>query len=188
MRKIFISGILTCLITFSAQATSLEVTLNDDSVQAQAGLTLNEDSYGTSILTVRGLYDDEESTKLGSAGFDFMGRLGNVPGLEVGVGAQVYSAKTDRSLDLLTLGIGVRATFTPPLLQGFGIKGKAFYAPKILSGLDAERLIETGADVFYAITPKVRVLLGYQLIRASFEKVSTRNIDEGARIGFEARF
>lgn len=188
MKKLLIIGLLTCLSAVTVQASSLEVALNDDSAQVQAGLTLNEDTYGTSVLTGRFLYNDERSTKIGSLGFDFMGKPGNISGLEIGVGTQIYTGKTKNSLDLLALGIGTKIVFAPPILKGLGINGKLFYAPKILASLDAERLTEAGANLFYTVTPKVRLLLGYQLIRANFENTNSKNIDEGVRLGFEAQF
>ncbi len=66
--------------------------------------------------------------------------------------------------------------------------GKIYFAPKILSGLDSEGLLEGALRVGYHLTPKVQIYLGYQNLRADFEGEGTRALDEDLRIGFEAQF
>jgi hypothetical protein len=171
-----------------AQTPSVDIGFNDNSAQLQFNYPLFEDDYGTSLVNARVLYNSDEDTTLGSLGFDFTGEPGNVPGLNLGAGTQLYGGVTHSSQDFIVLGVGTRVGYAPPFLGGLGIDGKIFYGPKIFSFLDAERMLETGIRLSYAITPKVKVHLGYQNIRTDFEDHGTWTIDEGLRLGFEARF
>lgn len=188
MKKILFFMVLLSLVAVQAEASSVEIELNDNSVQAGFAMPLRQDQYGTSLLNARLLYNNHKDTTLGSVGFDFVGEPGNVPGLDLGVGAQVYGGQTSNSQNILALGIGGRVTYTPPMLGGVGVSGKIFYAPHILSLIDVDRMLETGIRVSYAVTPKVKVYLGYQYIHADLDDGNNRAIDDSFRIGFEANF
>jgi hypothetical protein len=187
-RLVLILVLLLVPAVTMAQSPSLDIGFNDNSAQLQFNYPLLEDDYGTSLVNARALYNSDEDTTLGSLGFDFTGEPGNVPGLNLGAGAQLYGGDTHSGQDFIVLGVGTRMGYAPPFLGGFGIDGKIFYGPNIFSFLDAERLLETGLRISYAITPKVKVHLGYQNIRTDFEDYGTWTIDEGLRLGFEARF
>ncbi len=176
------------LVAIQAEADSLDLSFNDSSAQVGYRHPLVEDALGRSVVHARLLYNADEKTRLGSAGFDFIGEPGNVPGLELGIGAQLYGGRTHRGQDLLALGIGGRTEYYPPALGGFGVTGKIIYAPKIFTLIDAERLLETGLGVAYSVTPRVRVMLEYQNIRTKFDDYGNWTIDDGLRIGFQARF
>jgi hypothetical protein len=188
MKKWLLLSLSLCLIAAPAAATSLDLGLNDFSVQLQLAHPLHADDYGTVQAEGRLLYNDREETRVASAGLLFAGEPGNVAGLNLGIGGQVYGGRTDERQDLLALGVGGRLAYAPPILGGLGISGKLFYAPQILAGLDADRLLETGIRLSYAVTPKVRAYGEYQNLRSDFEDHSNWTIDEGVRIGFEASF
>lgn len=171
-----------------AAADTLDLSFDDRSAQVGYRHTLLEDDFGHSVLGGRFLYNEKEETVLGSLGFEFVGEPGNVAGLDLGVGARLYGGRTDHHQDLLAVAVGTGVDYFPPLLGGLGFTGEIFYAPKIFSFLDADRLLETSLRLGYAITPRVRVHLGYQNIRTDFEKTSNRTIDEAVRVGFTAKF
>ncbi len=187
MKKVIVL-ILLLGLAGPALAASIDIGFNDFSAQGEFTHPLVRDDYGTSQINARLLYNDDEETTLGSVGFDFMGEPGNIPGLDLGLGAQLGGGQTDESQDFLTLGVGTRVGYAPPVWRGLGISGKLIYSPEIFSWLDAERMLETGVRVAYALTPKVRLHVGYQNIRSEFEQKDTWIIDEAVRVGFEARF
>ncbi len=177
-------------VLFAAPAwtQSLEIHLNDTSAQVRYEHPLYGDDYGLTLLNNRFLFNDDKNTVLGSIGLDFVGAPGNVPGLKVGVGSHLYGGRTRDSQALTAVGVGLRSHYAPPRLGGLGFGGKILYSPKILTFMDAERLLETSARVDFAITPKVRLFAEYQRIRVDFEDHGTRTIDEGVRGGFQALF
>jgi hypothetical protein len=191
-----LSGLVLALLLAmctTAAAESFEISLNDTSVQAQYGHLLGRDDYGAAHLQSRLLYNDRKDTLLGSLGLDFSGEPLEVPGLELAVGVHLIGGETQRGrhvedFDLLSLGIGGRVVYAPAELHGLSVGGRAFYGPKILSFLDAERLIETGVRLGFAITPVVQLFADYQYMRVAFEGHGYRTVDDSLRVGFAARF
>jgi len=188
MKKYLLLSLLLCLPTVPAWSGSFDLSFNDTSAQAQLAFPLRSDDYGTMQLEGRALYNDQEDTRLGSAGLVFVGEPGNIPGLSLGVGGLLYGGRTDDKQDILAFGVGGHLDFAPPALGGFGLTGKVYYAPRVFTGLDAERLLETGLRLGYAVTPKVRVFAEYQNIRSDFEDRGNWTIDEEVRVGFQANF
>lgn len=188
MKKWPFLSIFFLLLAVPAGATALDIGVNDYSIQLQLANPLAADDYGTVQVEGRLLYNNREETRLASAGLMFVGAPGNVPGLDLGVGAHLYGGRTDEKQDLLALGLGGLLTYAPPALAGFGLGGKFFYAPQILSGLDTDRLHETGVRISYAATPKVLLYAEYQNLRSDFEKRGNWSFDEGVRLGFAANF
>lgn len=191
LKRCLLPIVVAVFCAATAWGTSLEVALNDFSAQGRFVQPLVEDSYGTSELAFRLLYNDHKDLTLGSAGFNFLGKPGNVPGLDLGVGVQVSGARsTDGAVDqdLVSVGLGLLGQFNPPVLQGLGFGARVFYGPKILAFADSEGLFEGAASVGYAITPKIRVFTEYQYLHARFEDIGNGSIDEGLRLGFQAKF
>ncbi len=188
MKRLLCLTVFFSLLALRAEADSIAVSLNDYSVQLGYRHLLLEDDFGRSVVHGRFLYNDDEDTRLGSAGFDFVGEPGNLPGLEVAAGVQLYGGDTDRGQDILALAVGGRGDYFPPMLGGFGVTAKLFYAPKILAFLDSDRLLEAGVGAAYAMTPRVRLTLEYQVIHADFDRYDSWTIDDGVRLGFQARF
>lgn len=190
--KTVITGVAAlCLCAASAGATSLELSLNDDSLQAQVFLPVTQDAYGTTQVGVRGLYNDDHDTKLLSGEVDFLGKPGDIPGLTAGVGMIIWGGEAEsqqQNMDIFSVGVGAKVGFAPPQLMGVGIDGKFFYGPKILTSGDSERVLESALRVSYAFIPKARVFVEYQQIHVDFENHRDDNIDNDLRIGFEAKF
>lgn len=191
-----LKAILTCVAALSlcavtAGAASLDMSLNDDSLQAQVFLPITRDAYGTTQFGVRGLYNDDHETSLLSAEVDFLGKPGDVPGLTAGVGMIVWGGEigsdgTDDA-DILSVGVGAKASLVPPQFMGVGIDGKFFYGPKILTTGESERVFESSLRASYAFIPKARLFVEYQKIHVDY-KGGDGNIDDDLRLGFEAKF
>ncbi len=188
LQRLFGIVLVISLVATVAGATSFDLAFNNESVQVALVQPLQVDELGSSQVGGRFLYNDDEETKLGSLGLEFVGEPGNIPGLTFGIGAMGYGGSADQDQDLLTAAIGGSVQFAPPPLNGFVFGGRVYFAPKIFSGLDNEGLLETALQVGYKVTPKVRVYLGYQNIRADFEGHDTWTIDDDVRLGFEAHF
>ena len=189
-KKIVPAVVMLCLCAASAGAASLDLSLNDDSVQAQAFFPITQDAYGTTQVGVRGLYNDDHNTKLASGEIDFIGKPGDIPGLTAGVGLIVWGGEAGRrgDVDIFSVGLGAKVGFAPPQLMGIGIDGKFFYGPKILTGGDVDRVFESGLRLSYAIIPKARLFVEYQKIHVDLDVGGDGDIDDDVRIGFEAKF
>lgn len=178
-----------CLMTTIAAADSVDIGFNDESFQLGYEHSLTHDDYGTVVANGRFLYNGDEETRLGSLGLDFIGNPGNVSGLGLGVGTKFYAGSTDSDTDFVNLAIGLRGSYILPQLQGLGVAGHLYYAPKVFSFQDSERLLESEVRLTYAVLPKAKLYVGYQNIRLDIEsRNDSRTIDNSVRIGFVGSF
>lgn len=178
-----------CLITTIAAADSVDIGFNDESFQLGYEHPLTPDNYGTAVANGRFLYNGDEETTLGSFGLDFIGNPGNVPGLGLGVGTKFYAGSTDPDTDFVNIAIGLRGSYILPQLQGLGFAGHLYYAPKVFSFQDSERLLETEVRLTYAVLPKVKLYVGFQNISLDIDhRDDSRTIDNSVRIGFVGSF
>ncbi|MFO7983299.1 MAG: YfaZ family outer membrane protein [Desulfuromonadales bacterium] len=183
--------IMVFAVTTPVWATTFDINFNDDSAQAQVDLTLNRDQYGSSSFNGRFLYNDNDDTELGSIGLRFRGEPGNVPGLDLGVGAQMYGGNAGEinSVDIGGIGVGGLFGYAPPHLNGLGFDGRLVYVPEVFSFFDTERVVEAALRMFFAITPRIKIHAEYQNIGIKIEDRSgTHTIDEEVRFGFTGRF
>ncbi|MDO3378461.1 YfaZ family protein [Geoalkalibacter halelectricus] len=178
-----------CLAATTVSADSIDIGFNDESFQLTYERPLTRDDYGTALANGRFLYNGDEKTTLGSIGADFVGEPGNVPGLGLGVGTKFYAGSTDRSTDFINLAIGLRGEYAPPQFWGLGVAGRLYYAPKVFSFRDSERLLESELRLTYAVLPKVKVYVGYQNIRLKEDRRNENwTIDDALRVGFVGYF
>jgi hypothetical protein len=174
-----------------AQGSSFDLSLNDYSVQAQLSGPITEDYYGTSEFNVRLLYNERRKVSLASTGVEFITQLNEVPGLAIGFGAEALGGKKRSpgpNQDMFAVTIGTRLYYYPAELSGLGFQAKLFYAPRIVSFSDLERLLERGVRVSYAISPMLQIYTEYQNIRVKFDELGSQTIDDHIRFGFVASF
>ena len=169
-----------------AQAGSLALSFNDKSAQVAFDQALSQDAWGSSVLGVRGLYNDRKDTKLISGGLNVLGAMGGT-GLELGAGVRGYYADSDGD-DILSGGLGGLVRFVPPGFSAASLSGSVFYCPKIFTGLDGERMLETEVTAAYQIVPRATVFLTYSTIRAKIEDRGSRNLDDTLRGGLMLSF
>lgn len=172
-----------------AVADSVDISFNDNSFQLGYEHPMQQDDYGTAMANGRFLYNNDDETKLGSLGLDFVGKPGNIPGLGLGVGAKIYAGTTDPDTDFINLAIGLRGSYILPQLQGLGVAARLYYAPNVFSFRDSERLLESEVRLTYAVLPKVKLYVSYQNINLDIEpRADDRTIEDSVRIGFVGYF
>jgi len=178
-----------CLTASIASADSVSVGFNDDSFQLGYEHPVNNDAYGTAMLNGRFLYNGDEETRLGSLGLDFTGKPGNISGLDLGVGTKIYAGSTDPDIDFINLAIGLRGSYILPQLKGLGVAGRLYYAPKVFSFRDSERLFEAEVRLTYAVLPKVKLYVSYQNIGLDIDSQNDNHtVNDSVRIGFVGFF
>ncbi|MBU0728889.1 MAG: YfaZ family protein [Proteobacteria bacterium] len=182
---LLIVSVLFCAAT--ASAGEFDLSLNDYSVQAEVRQAVSEDEYGSSEVSGRVLYNSRDDTRLASVGLDVFGKIGEIEGFVIGVGGKVYGANANDS-DVLSFALGTLLRFAPRAFQGFGVRAGIYYSPNVLSGLDAERLVETWVAVDYEIIPRAKVFLSYNKIRVNIENKGNWNADESIRGGVALGF
>jgi hypothetical protein len=172
-----------------ATAGTVNIGLSDKSFQVGYEQAITQDEYGTVMGNGRFLYNDDNDAKMGSAGLDFVGVPGNVPGLSLGVGSKLYVGNVDSGTDFTNVAVGLRSSYILPQLQGLGVSGHCYYAPEIFSFQDSEHLVDAGVRLTYAILPKATIYIGYQKIDVGVEhRSSNQTVDSSVRIGFIGSF
>jgi hypothetical protein len=169
-----------------AQAGSLSVALNDFSAQVALSQPVSEDARGQSVLGVRGLYSDRGDTELVSAGLEVLGPFGKT-GLELGAGVRGYYADSEGD-EIAGGGLGGLIRFAPARQSKFRLSGSVYYCPKILTGMDGERLLEAEVAAAYDLAPRAAVFLSYTLIRADIVNRNERTLDDSVRGGLSLSF
>lgn len=192
MRKLIVAVFLVALSAVQAHAFgSLELGINDNSVQGRIIVPLVLYDRGSSEFNGRLLYNDDNDLTLGSVGLDFIGQPLQVPGLSLGVGAEVLGGKKKdpaTNQNILAMAAGARVSYNPPRLSALGLHAHIFYAPKVLSAMDTDRVRETALRASYTIFPQADVFLEYQNVHMDFEDIGDHTVDDEIRIGFLGRF
>lgn len=189
MKRLILFLACLVLVPLSAQATTLALDFNDDSAEVRFDVLLTGDDYGKSIFGGRYLYNDDEETEMIGVELKFVGDPGAVPGLEVGAGFIGYIGESHDVFDYSNVGVALMADYSPATMQGLGFSGRLVYSPDIFSWQDSDGMFEYNLRVSYAITPKVRVYIGYQDIEAEVDGFRQDvDIDEDARVGLQVRF
>lgn len=189
MKKFYLLILCATLIPISANATMMALDFNDDSAEVRLDYPLSGDDYGRAVFGGRFLYNDDEETEMLGVELKFMGDPGAVPGLEVGAGFIGYYGESHDVFDFGNVGVGLMGNYAPATLQGLGFSARLVYSPSIFSWEDSDGMIEYNVRVNYAITPKVKVYVGYQSIEAEVDGTSQDvDIDEDARVGLQVHF
>jgi hypothetical protein len=189
MKKFILVLTFLVLVPGSVLATTMALDFNDDSAEVRADFVINRDDYSTALLGGRFLYNDDEESEMISIELKFLGDPGSVPGLEVGAGFIGYIGESYDVYDFSNVGVGLMADYSPGTLQGLGFSGRLVYSPEIFSWQDSDGLFEYNLRVNYAITPKVKVYVGYQSIESEIDGSSNDvDIDDDVRVGLRVQF
>lgn len=186
MTKYLVTILSVLLLSSIAQAGNLTLGFNDYSMQATLSQVVSEDDRGRSVLSINGMYNDREDSKLFSAALDVLGPLGN-SGLELGAGLKGYYVKINK-LDIAAGGLGALATFTPPPLTKLKFAGSVYYCPKVFTSLDGERMLSSEVSASYELASRASVFLSYTDTRADMENNREWKIDRGFRGGLNLQF
>ena len=189
MKRVFWSAVLfLTLLAGPCWGADFSLVLNNDSAQGALNIDLDKNEYGSSFVGFRLLYNDDKETLLGSVSGGVTGEPGNIPGVKVGAQllANLGSSRNDRNL--LTVGLGLLASYQPPQFQGLGVYTRAQYAPELLCFLDSEGMVELAVGLSYMVTPKATVSLEYQNTEVDFKDVGDQDIDNSLRVGVVFHF
>ena len=163
-------------------AGSLDLNLSDDSVRFQYAAPFRNAEYNFGLLYNE---DDDWVAHLGLLAHGVLDSRNSR--LKASFGGKVYYADFNNE-EALALGLGGRLSFFPRNLPvGFG--GYIFYAPDIVTGLDAERFYDFGLHVEWEIMDTTSIYLGYRKVEMRVENTGRDvTIDDGGNIGLKINF
>jgi hypothetical protein len=176
------------LSSHMALADSLDLNLSDHSVQFAYGR-----SFRSAEMTVGALYvekgnnpDSHRAVHLGLiASAERRGTT--LRRSEAGLGGRLYFASAGGS-DVAALALGGEFRWFPG--EGpVSIGGYAYYAPDIVTGIDAKHLWEAGARVeLEVVRNTAHVYVGYRKMEMRLENDVDVTVDKGAHFGVRIVF
>jgi hypothetical protein len=169
--RLLIAAAAALFSSTSANAMSLDINLSNDNVEAIYSSFTGSSEYGRTLFNAGLLYADEsnDSNLILSTGLHAMDLAGTLnPGLKVGIGGQIFFADIANS-DVLALGLGGFVSLRPQFEKRLNFQGELYYAPDIVSFLDSESFLRTGARVEYSIIPQADIYVGIRKIEAKVE-------------------
>lgn len=188
IKKLIAATIIFLSVPFVAQATEGAISFNDYSAQIALRTQVSDYDTGRSVLSVRGLYNDRKETELVSAAFDVLGPINNT-GLEIGAGVKAYYVNSGLNNDKLAAGgIGVVVRYVLPTQMRISFTGRANYCPEIFNTMDGEKLFENHVRASFEIAPRATAFVSYTNIKADFENLGERTIDDSFRVGLSLGF
>ncbi len=168
-----------------AETSSIDVSVNDESAQITTNVAVIEDVYGYIAVNGRFLYTNDN--QLGSVGGDIFGNIDFIEGLLICVGGKFYTARAGTD-NLYAIGVGGGAMYRPPIFDILVLSMNFYYAPKVVSFNETEKMFETSFKAGFYFIPPVMLHIGYYNIRADIDLRGKETISEGVRVGLEFKF
>ncbi len=167
----------------AARADSLDINLNDDTVEAAYGTY-----FRTADLSFGVLYNENREDWVAHAGLLAIGiRESRDTRSYAGLGGKLYYASV-RDKDVLALGLGGLLRWFPgngPV----GLGASLFYAPNVVTAIDGEKFWEFVARVeFEVVKGTASLYLGYRKIRAELDTGAKVDVDDDPHLGIRISF
>ena len=181
--------ILTALLMWNANATAqtASITLSESSAQLGYGFLVGGSNYGRTEIGVDFLYNDDDAY-IADASLLVFDEVGSkMKGLVAGLGGKVYGAAAD-SKEFLALGVGGMLRFAIPQNKRLILGVDGYYAPPIVSFLNADRFYEVAGRVQYEVLPQASAYVEYRKFFAETDTGGKGSIEKGYRVGMEINF
>lgn len=171
-------------------AQSLDINLNDDTVQGVLSLPLSVGGFGRSSWDLGLLYHetDNDDNALFTLGAQVQGAAGaDAPGLEFGAGMKLFVADVSQK-DVIAAGLGVGVRYAPPAFSRFYSALSGYYAPDIVTFNDGEDFFSGDFRLGYEILPEAEIYAGYRNIEAGITNGQDATVAEGWLLGMKILF
>ena len=185
-----IQVVFLMLLSVAAKADGLVAELANDSARVLYSTQLWGQEAGPLEIEMGFLFNEDDNYLYN---LGVMVRNDNLDSpVIISIGGRGYAAKAGHSsgdVDIVALALGGDVLLVPDTLGGLGLGFHFFGAPSVVTGGDAEGLMEYGARLDYQVTPQANVYWGYQKIIADIENTSEdATINSGFQIGVGIRF
>lgn len=170
-------------------ARSFDINLSSDAAQFKYGSHVGGTNFGRSEMNIGFLFNEDDAY-LAEIGLLVIDEAGSkTPGLELGVGPKFwFGGSDDADVDISGIGLGGQLRYKnmryPRIIYGFSL----FYAPGIVSFMDADNILEYDLRVEYELLPTANVYVGIRSIEADIKNRNDVEIDESAIIGLRFNF
>ncbi len=187
MRFHWLAGLGVCLAAGLAQAQNAGVALSEKSAYFTYGTLVGGQSFGRNEMNFGFLYNTNETYIL-HAGLEVRDEAGTrVPGLEVGVGGR-FNLAGQGGTEVFAFALGGEMRYRLPQAERFALAGEFYYAPDIVTFLDARSYSTWALQAEYEILPQARIHAGYRRFEARTVGGRYVDLDKGVRVGVEVEF
>ena len=189
MRYFFLLFVLMCSCGVNAQTAS--ITLSESSAQLGYGFLVGGHQYGRTELGVDFLYNSDNVFLIDTSlqVFDEVGS--KVKGLVAGIGGKLYGATLkdakDVNREILALGVGGMLRYSLPQEKRIILGIDGYYAPPIVSFMDADRFYEIAGRLQYEVMAQASAYLEYRQYTMEY-KNKDFDIEDTFRVGMEINF
>ena len=179
--------VLSLVWTTSVSAQTASVTLSESSAQLGYGFLVGGSNYGRTEVGVKFLYNDQDAyvAETSLLVFDEVGS--KIPGLIGGLGGKIYGTSVSNQ-EYLVLGIGGMLRYAIPKNKRLILGVDGYYAPPIVSFLDADRFYEVATRFAYELLPQASAYVEYRKFYVETEKGGKGSFEKGFRVGMEINF
>jgi len=183
--------LLASLISVSTvSAQEIDMTLSNDSAQFRY-ITHSNAGFGDSEIDFGVLYTNSDEV-MGMLGLMVVDDAGSgSPGLKVGLGIKAFTVSATKAgdFDAAALSLGAELNYTlPGFSDRLALNGQIFYAPDIVSFMDANRYMYSTARIEYEVLPQAVVYLGYRRVRIGLSAMPSVTLDSDTHLGVQFYF
>jgi len=179
--------LFACATTTPVIADEIDFNVSPDTVRFTYSKPIGSSDYGRKDLTYGVLYNENDNLFVDFA-LHIIDEAGSkFPGLELGIGPKAYLGQTDTE-DYLTIGFEALGNYRLAEMNRFIVSAYGYYAPGILSFIDADELWELHFRASYELIPSASIYVGYRKIRAKVNVKRERTIDDEFHFGIIMNF
>ncbi|MDH5258672.1 MAG: YfaZ family protein [Gammaproteobacteria bacterium] len=193
MSKVKLSHLSSLVMAFvfiwntTATAQTASITLSESSAQLGYSFLVGGSNYGRTEVGMDFLYNDEDAY-IADASLLVFDEVGSkMRGLVAGLGGKAYGASVSDQ-EYLALGVGGMIRFALPQNKRviFGVDG--YYAPPIVSFLNADRFYEAAGRLEYEVLPQASAFVEYRKFYVEADNGNEGSLEKGYRVGMEINF
>ena len=182
-----IVAILGFVSNVNAQTAS--ITLSEKSAQVGYGFLVGGSNYGRTELKADFLYNSDKTYLFDTSLLVFDEVGSKIKGLVAGLGGKLYGGSiNDNQYEMLVLGVGGMIRYSIPQNPRIVLGVDGYYAPEIVSFIDADRFYETAARVEYEVLPKASAYVEYRKFYLDPDDAKGGSFEDGFRVGMELNF
>ena len=189
LQRLFLMLVLSAF-SLAALGQSLDMNLSNDTAQIRLNVfPAGSTRFGETQVNLGLLYTTDEDY-VGTAGLMVVGETGSgSPGLDAGVGVQLFGGTTEKDNDFLAVTISGLLRYSPPALDRLKLGVYIDYSPKIVTFIDGDNFINYGVRVGYEVLQQAQIYVGYRKMDLDASgRNSDDTIDSGGHIGLEFYF
>lgn len=170
--------LLLASLSLTAQASNLNLGINDDVISTDLQMELNPSAN----LVMGYLYSNDEGHMVSAAAH--MTHDAGAHHFEVGPKFSHYWAKNSSNGSVVAIG----GRYSLDLGSNIALKTSAYYAPSVLSFGSVDGQYELDGKIQFQVNPNLGLFAGYRNIRLQYDNSRDNTFDSGFYIGASANF